>query len=236
MTYVNARGLMDLYKGTMKYHYKVSTPGNPLTKLREEHVNMRRILVLIELQLSLLEARQEPDFALLANGLYYMRKFPSIIHHPKEDMIFQRLLDLGAPLEQEIAEIGRQHKEIYALEDHLIELVLQLQAGNKAPLSRLIELGRHYLETQRLHAEIEERVLFPKALELFRQRDWKEVRARSEQIEDPLFGNSISERYQCLYDYLLKEAACNGASYPVTEQSAVAGMAITGSKTSAPIG
>jgi hemerythrin-like domain-containing protein len=190
-------------------------PVNTIEKLQNEHANMRRVLMLVRLQLDLLESHDSPDLILLANSLYYMRKFPSIVHHPKEDLIFGKLLDTDTSVRQEVEQIRSQHEMIYTLEDQLIELVLELQAGKSEFQSRLMELGRNYLETQARHVEIEERVLFPKAIDVLKPRDWKEIQRKSESIEDPLFGANVAERYQYLYEYLLREASDNGI-LPVT--------------------
>ena len=189
-------------------------PGHPIEKLRDEHSNMRRVLSLVRLQLDRLEREDSPDPVLLANASYYMRKFPSVVHHPKEDLIFRKLLDAGAPLQADVERLRRQHEEIYALEDRLIDMVLALQAGKRDQRAQVLELGRHYLEIQVQHAQTEERVLFPKALELLRQADWNDIRKQSRQIEDPLFGQNVAERYRYLYNYLLREAADNGMPQP----------------------
>jgi hemerythrin-like domain-containing protein len=187
---------------------------NPvINRLLAEHGNMRRILSLVRGQLDRLEQldqQVQPDLVLLANALYYMRKFPSVVHHPKEEILFRRLVDAGAPVGPEVAQVSRQHEEIYALEDHLIELTLALQNGDRLVLMRLVELGRHYLAIQGEHSKAEEELLFPSAAEFLRAADWKAVRSKSKQIDDPLFGNSVTERYRYLYDYLLREAADSG--------------------------
>ncbi|MDE2090535.1 MAG: hemerythrin domain-containing protein, partial [Gammaproteobacteria bacterium] len=139
---------------------------NPtIEKLRREHAEMRRIIILIRTQLDLLERHVELDLVLLTNALYYMRKFPSVVHHPKEELIFEKLLARGAPVQKEVEQLHAQHQEIYALEDNLIELALALQKGDSQARARLLEFGRHYLAIQALHVETEERVLFPAALQ-----------------------------------------------------------------------
>ncbi len=193
-------------------------PVNIIIKLHREHANMRRILILVRLQLDLLERQGMPDFVLLANSLYYMRKFPSMVHHPKEDLIFGKLLAADSSVKQEVDRLRRQHEEIYALEDRLINLVLEIQAGKLELCSKLLELGKLYLKTQAEHVEAEERVLFPRAQRVLRQKDWKEVRDKSAGIEDPLFGNKVTERYRYLYDYLLHEAADQGLPLPGASQ------------------
>ncbi|HVC28873.1 MAG TPA: hemerythrin domain-containing protein [Gammaproteobacteria bacterium] len=192
---------------------------NPIIeKLRLEHADMRRVIILIRLQLDLLERHAQPDLVLLANALYYMRKFPSVVHHPKEELIFEKLVARGAPVQKEVEQLHVQHQEIYALEDNLIELALALQKGDSQARTRLLEFGRHYIAIQAMHAETEERILFPAAQQNLRANDWKDVRKKSVRIEDPLFGSNPTERYRNLYDYLLREAADSGVSLPAAHQ------------------
>lgn len=193
---------------------------NPIIdKLRREHADMRRVIILIRLQLDLLERHAQPDLVLLTNALYYMRKFPSVVHHPKEELIFEKLLARGAPVQKEVEQLHAQHQEIYALEDDLIELALALQKGDCKAEARLLEFGRHYLAIQSMHVETEERFLFPAALQNLRAYDWKDVRKKSVSIDDPLFGSNPPERYRYLYDYLLREAAESGVSLPAARQA-----------------
>ncbi|MDE2234268.1 MAG: hemerythrin domain-containing protein [Gammaproteobacteria bacterium] len=188
---------------------------NPIIeKLRREHAGMRKIIFVIRSQLDLIERHAEPDLILLTNALYYMRKFPSVVHHPKEELIFEKLLARGAPVQKEVEQLHAQHEEIYALEDNLIELALALQKGDPKAQAQLLEFGRHYLAVQALHVETEERILFPSALQNLKAYDWKHVRKQAVSIDDPLFGSNPSERYRYLYDYLLREAADRGISLP----------------------
>lgn len=181
-------------------------PQHPIEKLRHEHSNMLTILTLIRSQFDLLDRKGTPDFVLLANALYYLRKFQSVVHHPKEDRIIQQLLDAGFPQEEAVERLRQQHQDIYALEDRLIELILEAQTGNRGHIAKLLELGRHYLSTQTQHVETEERILFPQALKRLKKRDWEAVRDRTDRIDDPLFGGHPTEHYKYLYDYLLREA------------------------------
>ncbi|MDE2195756.1 MAG: hemerythrin domain-containing protein [Gammaproteobacteria bacterium] len=192
---------------------------NPVQKLHNEHVNMRRVIGIISNQIALIERQGEPDFVLLANALYYMRKFPSSVHHPKEDLVFSALLAAGAPLRAEVETLRQQHQEIYALEDQLMEIVLKAQAGNAQARMRLVELGKRYLHIQALHVQTEEQVLFPQALRLLKQKDWVALRAASDRIEDPLSGSKVAERYRYLYEYLLREAAVEGSPLPGSHQT-----------------
>ncbi len=180
---------------------------SPLDGLRREHANMRSVLMLVDRQLDLLEAESGNDPILLLNALYYMRKFPSLVHHPKEDAIFERLAAVEPAWKAEVEKLREQHREIYRLEDWLIEGSLDIPRAGTPERARLIEFGRHYLDLQRQHSESEERLLFPQALASLKPRDWEAIELRFKVVEDPLFGEHSGERFHLLYEYVMREAA-----------------------------
>jgi hemerythrin-like domain-containing protein len=182
-------------------------PSTVIDALRREHANMRSVLVLIGQELDKLERDNDPNYVLLANGLYYMRKFPSLVHHPKEDLIFERLAAADGGYKQEVERVRKQHQEIYEFEDWLIELALNTPKRGSTAATRLRDFGRHYLQTQREHSETEERVLFPRALQVLTGKDWAAVSRESQQVNDPLFGEHGGERYQLLYDHIMRESS-----------------------------
>lgn len=178
-----------------------------INALRREHANMRSVLMQVSRQLDLLEMERVPNFVLLANALYYMRKFPSNIHHPKEELIFERLAALDPKSAKDVEAAHKEHEEIYSLEEWLIESALNAPMPGTSSRTRLLEFGRHYLDMQRQHSEREERLLFPRAAELLKPSDWAEVSRRFKDIDDPLFGKHGGERFELLYDHLMREAA-----------------------------
>lgn len=180
---------------------------NPIDGLRREHSNMRSVLALIGRQLDLLETETGHDPVLLMNALYYMRKFPGAVHHPKEDAIFERLATVDPAWRAEVDRLREQHHEIYQLEDWLIEAALEAPKPGDALRGRLIEFGRHYLQLQRQHSEFEEKMLFPQALASLKPSEWNLIAARFRAVDDPLFGEHPGERFHLLYEHLLREAA-----------------------------
>jgi hemerythrin-like domain-containing protein len=178
-----------------------------INALRREHANMRSVLVLIGQELEKLDRGEEPNYVLLANALYYMRKFPSLVHHPKEDLIFERLAAADEGYKAEVERVRKQHHDIYEFEDWLIELALNTPKRGSTAASRLQDFGRQYMQTQREHSEAEERVLFPRALQVLTGKDWASVARASQEINDPLFGEHGGERYQLLYDHIMRESS-----------------------------
>jgi len=179
---------------------------NPIDGLRREHANMRSVVALISHQLDHLESYGAADYVLLANALYYMRKFPSHVHHPKEDFIFRRLAERDPAWKAEVDQIHAQHQEIYALEDELTERALDTPPAGGEEVAELLEKGRRYVQLQRQHSEKEERLLFPQAETALTSRDWTAVAGLVREVEDPLFGQHGSGRYRLLYEHILREA------------------------------
>lgn len=168
---------------------------------------MRSVLVLVGGQLDALERNEQVDHVLLANALYYMRKFPSQVHHPKEDLIFHRLVVGDPAYKQEVERIREQHQQIYELEDWLVDMALHNPLPHSTERQRLIEFGRHYIQLQREHCMTEEKTLFPRAADVLTKKDWAMVDGLVKEIEDPLFGQHRGERYQTLYDYIMRQSS-----------------------------
>ena len=181
--------------------------GNPvIDKLIHEHAGMGRVLAVIAKQFESIGQGAEPDLVLLANALHYMGEFPRVVHHPKEELLFDRLQKAGDTCQQEIAELRRQHREIYRLEDQLLERVLKLQGDDHAHDRKLLQKARQYLHVQRMHSIMEEQAVFPAALSALAAEDFQRLEDQANLIEDPLFGNNVAEKYRALYDYIMLES------------------------------
>jgi len=179
---------------------------SPIDSLRREHANMRSVLALISHQLDNIERIGAGDYVLLANALYYMRKFPSHVHHPKEDAIFKRLAERDPAWKMEVDKIQKQHAEIYALEDELLEMTLDSPRDGSEAVAAILEKGRRYMQLQREHSEKEEKLLFPQAQVALTARDWAAVSGLAREVEDPLFGQHGSGRYRLLYEHIMRES------------------------------
>lgn len=179
--------------------------SDTLKTLRNDHANMRRVLTLVGRLLDEVEAGRSANFVLLANALYYMRKFPSEVHHPKEDLIFRLLCAREPAVLDEVSYARDEHKEIAEMEDWLVELVLDAPRPGSAERKHMLEFGRRYIATQLRHSEREERLLFPRAEAALTGQDWADVADRFTQIDDPVFGLHGQDRYVTLYQHLMHQ-------------------------------
>jgi len=179
--------------------------SNPvIEKLLREHDGMRSVLLAVRRQLDKLELNESPDFALLHDALYYMRKFPGVFHHPVEELIFARLLQRNPVLAADIERVQQEHKEIYELEAWLLETAVQASREGAAAYPRLLDFGRRYLLIQRQHSETEEDLIFPHALSALQPEDWQAIQRQVQHVEDPIFSGRVLQGFKSLYRDILR--------------------------------
>jgi hemerythrin-like domain-containing protein len=185
---------------------KIPFSNSFVHKLLREHATLRRVLGLIQEQVDRIDRGETPDMALFGNALYYLRKFPSVFHHPLEDVLFDRLLPKASHLKSEIDSLRGQHREIYQLENWLSERALEAAKQGPTAYPQLVEYARRYLFLQRQHGDTEEQVIFPEALKVLSPVDWRALGARMAKDNDPLAGGRVPEQFRLLHDYLEHQA------------------------------
>jgi hemerythrin-like domain-containing protein len=177
-----------------------------LSKLRREHSEMKSVLALMHEQLQVVEQGGVPDMVMFGYSLYYMRKFPSVLHHPKEDLMFDRLQTRAPALKVDLHRLREQHRELYELENWLAEVAAQVPKQGAAVYPRLVEFGRRYLRLEREHRETEERRVFPLAEGLLKREDWDVLTGPAEDAMGPAFGARQPRRFRSLFDYIMRQA------------------------------
>lgn len=170
--------------------------------LRREHLRMREVLALIAAELDRHEQDGTADFLLVAKALSYMQAFPSRVHHPKEDVIFERLAIRDPAYRLRVEELREQHLQIYEVEIWLKAMALRCPAPGTTETRRFISFGHEYLKLQYDHIRVEDHVLFPRALEVLQLGDWAQVAVQVQDMEDPLSGTAPAEEFRVLYESL----------------------------------
>ena len=65
---------------------------NIVAALVDEHKYQARLLTVMERQVGLLNQRKLPDYEVMHGVMRYMTQFPDRFHHPKEDLLFDKVL------------------------------------------------------------------------------------------------------------------------------------------------
>ena len=169
--------------------------------LRSEHVALTTLLR--SALLEVVEARERnvaPDFDLLRAMLFYVAEFPERHHHRKESMLLFPRLRARTLLARPV--LDRLDEDHLRGEARIRELAHRLTAFQVLGASRQVEFEsalRQYVDFHRIHMGLEERDIFPLALQLLQPRDWEELDAEFAADRDPLTGAQPQDEYAALF-------------------------------------
>jgi hemerythrin-like domain-containing protein len=147
--------------------------------LQIDHRNMRQLLRVLEEEIDIYGASGVADFDLMKQIIDYTLHYPNLIHHPREDLLFRRLLARDPTSGPLIGDLAREHAE-------------------------LAQLTQRFAATLRQHIATEEKTLFPRVMAVFEDSDWAELDAFATTGYDPLFGSSIEKHYLDLHARIMQ--------------------------------
>jgi hemerythrin-like domain-containing protein len=171
--------------------------------LRQEHGSMSRLLRLMDKLGQEMRDGQDPDFPLLGEIGDYLDGFPDQCHHPKEDLIYNRLAELDPGLRELGSDLEYEHNRLGNLTGRFRDSLSTVQQGG--PVDKLASSLADLVKTYRRHMEMEERHLFPMAIRKLRGDDWAEINDALFDESDPL-GDESSARFQNLREEISKHA------------------------------
>jgi hemerythrin-like domain-containing protein len=172
--------------------------------LREEHQNIEKLLHVLEQELKVFDHNESPDYEILQAIIDYFQDYPESYHHPKEDMVFEKLklrdpaaaASVGDAEADHHLETNRLRQFARAVEDVL--------AGREFLRQTFHDVVRDFIEHQRQHMTKEERLLFPSAVKALRTEDWTEIDARLNDRKDPLFDDANEKKFHALQQAILR--------------------------------
>lgn len=176
-----------------------------MTRLGQDHTRLRRVLDLLEELLDRFHEGQEPDYELMDELLEYMGSYADIVHHPTEDLIFQRLIDKGVEPSEVCTIPMRQHAGLSQLAKDFRQSLMGILSEEVLLREDVEAAGRALVGNQRGHLIQEEREVFPLALEHLTETDWAEIEAAAPAVEDPVFGAPDPQRFKALYRQLVEQ-------------------------------
>ena len=167
---------------------------------------MTRLLRLLRSELEGSRAGDTLDFDLLGSVMEYTLHYPDLFHHPKEDMVYRRMVARDPTAAARVGDLLQEHA-------HLAELSRQFAAAlhNRAndvemPRRWFEKLMETYITTNEHHIAEEERVFLPLAMVTLSDADWVELDDRVAGASDPLFGGKLAGEYRRLHDRIVRLA------------------------------
>ena len=79
--------------------------------LRQEHRNIEKLLHVLEQELSVFDRGDRPNYEVIVGVIDYFKDYPDSCHHPKEDMIFDKLKSRDPAAAAKIGDLRIEHEE-----------------------------------------------------------------------------------------------------------------------------
>ena len=181
-----------------------------ITALRSEHQYQARLLQALDKQVGLLNQDLEPDVEVLYGVMHYMTNYPDRYHHPKEDLIFERVAQRDPSMRPVVDKLQAAHDAIGRAGQELFRLIEGRYGdgsddGGDAGAGperwhAIRDRARSYVDSLRRHMDIENLHLFPKAMAGLGEADWREIDADAQPLLDPVFGGEVAEVYLTLHE------------------------------------
>ena len=178
--------------------------SNIIQILLEEHRNIDKLLLVLEHELEVFDRSEEPDYEILQAVIQYFQDYPESCHHPKEDMVFEKLKVRDSAAANSIGDVEAEHQVETKRLRRLVEAVEEILAGREFLRQTFHDVVLDFIEHQRQHMDKEERLLFPAAVQGLRPDDWAELDARLNDQKDPLFNGVIETKFQALQRTILR--------------------------------
>lgn len=179
--------------------------SNLIAQIHQDHVNMARILKLINSEIEALIAEEPRDLEILDDAMRYMINYADKIHHAKEDIMLRRLQEAAPDTLELIEDIFEEHQQIFRKGTEFQELVQAVEYGDFVLRDEIVARGTDYVRTLYAHMSKEEEVLLKRAREVLTDNDFAELGIDYGPDTDPLFGEKIQKEYKDLYTYILDQ-------------------------------
>jgi len=165
--------------------------------LTQEHRNMSRLLDILDHQVCQFEQAKQVDYDLVTQIVDYFRSFPDLYHHPKEDLVFQKLLERNPVQARAFANLESEHEECSNRLFIFARAVVSVLIETHIPREGFVRIARNFIDNERRHMSGEESWFFPTAMQYLTAEDWAEIDSRVSKLPDPLseLGRETPHRY-----------------------------------------
>jgi len=180
--------------------------SDPVSHWHAEHANFSRLLDILERQVDAFHEAEQPNYDLMVDIVSYLRHFPDLHHHPREDAAFVLLAKHEPGMEIPLQRLRQEHRVIAAAGDDLLRTLSEVTSGEVIARAAVEAIAAMYLVYYRHHIASEEKEVLPRAAKLLTADDWRAVAASAPGGRDPLFGDDSEARYRELRRHIALEA------------------------------
>ena len=142
-----------------------------------DHEQFRTLLAELRGELDVFHRGARPDYERMSQIVTSLREYGDEVHHPREDVAFQRLALRCPDMELSLARLGQEHRVIAQAGQRLLEQIEAILGGAMVPRAELESALATYLVYYGNHIAKEEEDVLGRAVQHLTAEDWAAVRA-----------------------------------------------------------
>lgn len=189
--------------------------------LQLEHRNLARVLDLLHHQAANARAGTAVNARLLELSVEYLAGFPDECHHPKEDMLYRKLVSRSPELATSLKDLVKEHAELATLTGHLRQAVARSRHDPQALDAGLANQLSAFVDNYRHHMRMEEEHFFPLAQQRLSRNDIAEIDFALYDRPDPVFNQVAEQRFAELIDAIARQEDLERAGADQREEAAL---------------
>ena len=175
--------------------------------LRQEHRNIESLLGVLERELSVFDRGERPDYEVVLAVINYFEAYPDSCHHPKEDMIVEKLKARDPAAAATIGDLEAQHQEGARRLRRVAQAVERVLSDQDLLRQAVHDIVADFINQERRHMVMEERVVFPAALNALRPEDWADIALKWADRYDPFYQPGFEQKFNTLRRNILEMEA-----------------------------
>jgi len=166
--------------------------------LRQEHRNIEKLLRVLERELSVFDRGDRPDYEVVLAVIDYFKDYPDSCHHPKEDIIVGKFRARDPVAAATIGDLEAQHREGASRLRRVAQAVERVLSDQDLWRQTIVDIIRDFINHERQHMAMEERVVFPAVLKALRAEDWADIARQVAGRYGPPSQPDFEERFSTL--------------------------------------
>lgn len=151
---------------------------NILTQLHLDHVNMSKLLELLEHNLQQIRQGEIPEFKLMAEAVEYIGHYADLYHHPIEEEMLEYFVEQSAKLKTYQLRCHKQHRLLDEKTQEVLAPITLTLLDGILPIEQVLQALEDYLKAQKAHLNFEEKEIFPLIKAIACDKDWQTLEKR----------------------------------------------------------
>jgi hemerythrin-like domain-containing protein len=167
--------------------------------LRQEHRNIESLLRVLERELSVFDRGERPDYEVVLAVIDYFKDYPDSCH-----MILEKLKARDPVAAATIGDLEAEHQKGTRRLRRVAQAVERVLSDQDLVRENVANIVRDFINHERQHMAMEERVVFPAALNALRPKDWADIALKLADRYDPFYQPGFDERFNRVRRNILK--------------------------------